>query len=406
MTTPTPVFWPPLAVQRREWLWPRSGPKPPRSDRNFHEYDVALPPDIATRTVRPGPEAAAALVAAAEAIFVLDRSTRVDLTALAGVLLRSESVASSKIERLRASQRDVGVAMLRGMPVHSVAADVAANVRAMAAAVRHDAQDSPYTRDDLLNVHRILLSADPATEPWAGTLRLEQNWIGGSDYCPRDALFVPPPPGLVPPLVDDLVRFCNRTDLDPVAQAAIAHAQFETIHPFADGNGRTGRALVHVLLHRRGLVRRTVVPVSTVLLADVEGYFSGLRDYQAGRLDLWLARFAAAASLAASAGQRLAVELADVRDSWWEAARPRRGSAVETIAEALLQQPVVDIEALRQIVVKVADKNVYRAVDRLVEAGVLSEISGAGRNRIWAALDVLDLLEQFERSLGRRRLLS
>lgn len=396
--------WPAVATQHREWQWPRSGPKPPRRDRQFREFDAAVPAAIADRPVRPGPEASAALDAAAEAITVLDRSTTVDLTALAGALLRSESVASSKIEHLRASQRDVGLAMLRGVPVHSAAAHVAANVRAMTAAVRAAGRADPFTTTDLLDVHRALLADDPHIGVWAGHLRGVQNWIGGSDHSPRDALFVPPPPGLVAPLVEDLIRFCNRTDLDPLAQAAVAHAQFETIHPFADGNGRTGRALVHVLLRRREVARGTVVPVSTVLLADINGYFSGLADYQTGRLDLWLTRFAAAASLAASAGQRLAAELAETRLAWHEASRPRRGSAGAVIVERLLQQPVVDIEVLRQIVPYVADKNLYRAVDRLVEAEVLTELSGGGRNRVWAALDVLDLLERFESGLGRRRL--
>jgi Fic family protein len=204
------------------------------------------------------------------------------------------------------------------------------------------------------------------------------------------------------------VRFCDRTDLDPIAQAAIAHAQFETIHPFVDGNGRTGRALVHVVLRRRRVATRTVVPVSTVLLADVQTYFNGLADYRTGRLDVWLARFAAATSHAASAGLRLATELADVRSQWWNDAHPRRGSAGALILEALLRQPVVDIVSLRALASEgtgtVADKNLYRAVDRLVEAAVLTEVSGGGRNRVWAAIDVLDLLERFEASLGRRRL--
>ncbi|HET9657233.1 MAG TPA: Fic family protein [Kineosporiaceae bacterium] len=399
-----PAPWPAVATQPREWQWPVSGRKPPRGDRHFREFEAAVPADIAGREVRPGPEAAAALAASAESVAVLDRSTTVDLTALAGALLRSESVASSKIEHLRASQREVGLAMLRGVPVHSAAAHVAANVRAMTTAVDGTRPDLPYTVDDLLAIHRTLLADDPMAAQWAGQLRGEQNWIGGSDHSPRGALFVPPPPGLVGPLMADLAGFCSRSDVDPVAHAAIAHAQFETIHPFADGNGRTGRALVHVLLRRGGLAVRTVVPVSTVLLADVNGYFSGLTDYRAGRLDLWLTRFAAATSLAASAGQRLAAELAELREGWRQVARPRRGSAVAVILERLLQQPVVDIDALRVIAPGVADKNLYRSVDRLTEADVLTELSGAGRNRVWAALDVLDLLEQFEASLGRRRL--
>jgi len=400
--------WPAVATQPRPWEWPRHGPKPPRRDRQFHEFDAAVPPAIADRVVRPGPEARAALAAATEAVAVLDRSATVDLTALAGALLRSESVASSRIEHLRASQRDVGLAMIRHGDPRSAAAHVAANVRAMTLAVTRAADNREYTVDDVLDVHRTLLAEDPGHADWAGHLRTVQNWVGGSFHSPRGALFVPPAPGLVAPLVDDLVRFCNRDDVDPVAQAAIAHAQFETIHPFTDGNGRTGRALVHVLLRRRGLARTTVVPVSTVLLADVDAYFAGLADYRAGRLDVWLARFAAAASHAASAGLRLALDLADVRSAWCDAARPRRGSVGAALLEALLRQPVVDIDALRAIAADaggegaVADKNLYRAVDRLVDADVLAEVSGGSRNRVWAAVDVLDLLDRFETDLGRR----
>lgn len=408
--TPRPQPWPRVTWQRRDWLWDPEGPRPRRAEVDFCEFDAAVPPAIAGRAVVPGPEASAVLESAHAAIDVLDRATTVDLTALAGALLRSESVASSKIENLRTSQRDLGLALigpratLHGLPVRTAAAQVAANVQAMQVATQ--TTSGGLDLDDVLGIHRTLLddgvgATDDAA--WAGHLRTMQNWIGGSDRSPQGALFVPPPPGLVGPLMHDLIAFCNRDDLDPLAQAAVAHAQFETIHPFTDGNGRTGRALVHVLLRRRALVTRTVLPVSTVLLADVDGYFAGLDDYRQGRLDRWLARFAAAASMAASAGLRLAGELAETRGQWWRAVQPRRGSAVAAVLEQLLLQPVVDITRLRTITGEVADKNLYRAVDRLVAAGVLSEISGAGRNRVWAALDVLDLLEQFEGDLGRRR---
>jgi len=99
-------------------------------------------------------------------------------------------------------------------------------------------------------------------------IRSEQNWIGGAASSPRDAEFVPPPPELVPDLLDDLCAFCNREDVPASVQAGIAHAQFETIHPFADGNGRVGRALIHVVLRRRALAPRYVPPVSLVLAAD------------------------------------------------------------------------------------------------------------------------------------------
>lgn len=410
--------WPSLDLEHRQWPEPGhdlAGPPTRRRDRlhdRLHDrlrdrvpgsFEAAVPPSIAQRPVGCGPAVAAVLDAAAQAVVALDASTTVDLTALAGALLRSESVASSKIEHLSASQAEVGLAMLRGVPVHAAAAHVAANVRAMTAALAQGDEQREYHVADVLALHRLLLEADPYEGGWAGRVRDMQNWVGGGDRSPHGALFVPPAPQRVPGLLDDLVRFCRRTDVHPVAQAAVAHAQFETIHPFTDGNGRTGRALVHVVLRRRGLARRTVVPVSTVLLADVEGYFEGLDDYRAGRLDAWLARFAAATSVAASAGQGLANDLAAVRQGWYEAVRPRRGSAVATLTEALLRQPVVDIDVLRTLAGGVADTNVYAAVSRLEAAGVLTELSGGGRNQVWAALDVLDLLERFETRLGRRR---
>lgn len=94
---------------------------------------------------------------------------------------------------------------------------------------------------------------------------------------------MPPPPERVKELMEDLVAFMNRGDLPPVVQAAIAHAQFEIIHPFADGNGRVGRALIHVVLRRRGLAPRYVPPVSLVLAADARAYVAGLTAFREER---------------------------------------------------------------------------------------------------------------------------
>lgn len=392
-------MWPPITQERRPWAPPWVDPVH-RPTRGPEVVPVALVPAIADLPVDLG-RAAPSVTAAGDAVRVLDERTTVDLTALAGALLRSESVASSKIEHLATSQRELGMAMLRGVPVATAAAHVAANVRAMSAAVGPMPPDAPYHVVDLLHVHRLLLEADPYEGGWAGRLRTVQNWIGGGDLSPHGALYVPPAPERVPGLVADLVAFCNRTDLDPVVQAAIAHAQFETIHPFTDGNGRTGRALIHVVLRRRGLARRTVVPISTVLLADVEGYFAGLEDYRAGHLEAWLGLFASATARAASAGLALSEDLAALQEGWRRAVRPRARSAVARLVEGLLRQPVVDIDSLRRLT-GVADKNIYAALDRLSEAGVLTELSGAGRNRVWAALGVLERLERLEADLGRR----
>ena len=112
----------------------------------------------------------------------------------------------------------------------------------------------------ITSAHEALMQDDTIEASYAGRLRDMQNWIGGSDYSPRGALYVPPPPATVQGYMDDLLAFANRDDLPALVQAAIAHAQFESIHPFTDGNGRIGRALINTVLRRRKATTRVVVP--------------------------------------------------------------------------------------------------------------------------------------------------
>jgi Fic family protein len=179
---------------------------------------------------------------------------------LARRLLRAESVASSRIEGLVLSQRRLARAEAEEADARDeTARSVLGNVVAMEHAVALGAGAKPLRLKDVLDIHRVLMLAT-TTPRIAGELRERQNWIGGNAYNPGRADFVPPPPEHVKGLMNDLVAFMNRTDLPPVVQAAIAHAQFETIHPFADGNGRVGRALIHVVLRRRGLAPRSSRP--------------------------------------------------------------------------------------------------------------------------------------------------
>jgi Fic family protein len=139
-----------------------------------------------------------------------------------------------------------------GRKVGSGAAEILANIDAMQLSIERAADLEEAHLADFLDIHRVLLERAPNSQI-AGRFRTSQNWIGGNDYNPCGAAFVPPPPGEVDRLLDDLCEFVNDVALPPLVQAAIAHAQFETIHPFEDGNGRTGRALVQVVLRRRGL---------------------------------------------------------------------------------------------------------------------------------------------------------
>ena len=134
----------------------------------------------------------------------------------------------------------------------------------------------------------------------AGRIREEQNWIGGNDYNPCGADFVPPPPEHVLPLLDDLFDAMDDDRLPPLVQAALVHPQFETIHPFHDGNGRTGRALIHVVLNRRGIAPEYVLPISVVLANNRDRYIAALTAFREDGTGQWIEHFAAATATAAN----------------------------------------------------------------------------------------------------------
>ncbi|HEV2361526.1 MAG TPA: Fic family protein, partial [Acidimicrobiales bacterium] len=181
---------------------------------------------------------------------------------------------------------------------------VLGNVRAMDQAVRIGTTVRQFLVDDLLDIHRILLEGT-SEDRFAGVIRTDQNWVGGRGLSPVDAVFVPPPEDRVPELLQDLVSLVNLDDLPAVAQAAIAHAQFETIHPFGDGNGRAGRCLIHVVLRRRGLTPLFVPPISVVLASSAKQYIAGLVDFREGRVDDWIGHFADATTAAAALAKQL-----------------------------------------------------------------------------------------------------
>ncbi len=264
----------------------------------------------------------ATLGEAEAAVAGLNRSYTADvphpLDAFAHVLLRVEATASSRIEEIELSPRRLLTAEADhregGRPSDRRAVEALANIEAMADAVRLASSGRSLRTDHLLEVHRRLMAASmhPTLGGW---VRDVQNWIGGSGYTPVGATFVPPPPEEVPALLEDLMAFVNRTDVPPLVQAGIAHAQFETIHPFGDRNGRVGRALIHTVLRHREVAPVLMPPISAVLARSPNMYFEGLTAWRhvgaadhPGRdlaAEEWLGVFAEGHPLGLSRGTKL-----------------------------------------------------------------------------------------------------
>ncbi|WP_217914008.1 Fic family protein [Miltoncostaea marina] len=373
---------------------------PPRY-RRACEYDAFVPEPLSGDPVSLPAETAGVLSEAERAIGALNARAHPALQPLARLLLRTESIASSKVEGLQVDARGLARAEARrdlGGRVGADALEVLANVDAMQLAVEESAESARVELRHLLAIHASLMRDAPA-QVRAGEVRAVQNWIGGNDYTPCGAAFVPPPPERLSPLLDDLMAFSNGDDLPPLLQAALAHAQFETIHPFADGNGRTGRALVHVLLRRRELAPAYVPPISVVLARDRAGYIAGLGAFREGDVAGWVERFSAAAAEAAILASAYLDAVERLQDEWRAAVAargaPRSQSAVWSVIAVLPAHPVVSVPVATAATGR-SKPAVNQAVADLAAAGVLIPLSDARRNRSWEARGLLDLLSALE----------
>jgi Fic family protein len=367
-------------------------------------YEVFIPEHIGERDFSLDGPAVAAIAEAQAAVAQLDgRAPRVaTLAAVARNMLRSESAASSRIEGVLISQKRLaraGYEQERSGRRDPRAAEVLGNVEAMERAIELGMRATTFTVAHIEDIHRTLLGFTEDAEI-AGVVREKQNWIGGNDYNPIGAAYVPPPPELVRDLLDDLCAFIERDDLAPVAQAAVVHAQFENIHPFADGNGRVGRALVYTVLRRRGDVANYIPPISLVLAAEPKSYIGGLGAYSQGNVSLWCGRFASAVTRAARQAERLAQAIEERQEGWLERlGQPRRDSTARQLVSALPAQPVIDVPVAQRLTGK-SHVAVGNALAQLEQAGILSRLNEKKWGRAWECDEILDLVTEFERDVS------
>ncbi len=386
-----------------ERFWPPDPTAYGRPGQRGGLYRPFVPDFIATREFPLSGPAVAAVVEAARALEHLNsKPARVStMGALAGNLLRSESAASSRIEGVRISHKRLArAAYQQGKGRRDArAAEVLGNVSAMERAVELGGSAERFAVADIRDIHSTLLRFTD-DEEIAGVVREKQNWIGGNDYNPVGATYVPPPPERVPDLLEDLCGFIERADLAPVAQAAIAHAQFENIHPFIDGNGRTGRALIYTLLRRRGEVRNYIPPISLVLATEPKSYVSGLGAYSGGNVSRWCERFASATARAAQGAERLAEAIEARQGSWLELlGQPRKDSAIRQLIGALPAQPVIDVPVAQALTGK-SHVAVGNALQQLEAAGIINRLNERKWGRVWECDQLLTLVDELEKSMA------
>ncbi len=391
-----------------------------RRDSKFGTYRTYIPDLLLPRPLVASSELSARAAEAESAVRVACQGP--NARALEGIsrfLLRSEAIASSLIEGIAPSPQQVALAELaqdedvRGFSQQ--ARLVANNITILRKASSDLLKTDRINVGDITDLHAALLP-----EERHQGLRTVQNWIGGSNWHPLDADFVPPPPDRVENLMNDLVDYLNGSMHAPIVQAALVHAQFETIHPFTDGNGRVGRALIHTVLTRRGLSPRAVLPVSLVLSTLRDRYVSGLTDYRyvgdptaqlaADGVGAWLVTFFDAVLLAAEQATRLASEVEALRVDWLKRiatyrttlgkrTTPRADSATARILDMLNEAPVMTTATAKRLL-GISFPPARAALEDLADAGVVRRKSVDRGSTAYIAQDVLDLVGYAERRLA------
>jgi len=393
-TPPAGQPWPGITFETLHWT--PSATTGRLADLIAGDYDAAVPPDIAEAVVNMDSSVARLCQDAAVEIGRFDSELGTEIAPFAAILLRSESASSSQIENLTASAKAVLMAEA-GDTSRVNATQIATNTVSMQDAV--DLADD-LDGDSILAMHRALLGDQHPD--WAGQWRTQQVWIGGRAASPHQATFVPPHDTRIPHLIDDLIAFSHRPDIEPLTKALIAHAQFETIHPFIDGNGRTGRALMHSILRRDQLTRNVTVPVSAGLLTDTDRYFAALDAYRAGDINPILELGASAALAAIDNGRQLAAETTEAKAGWIDKlAGTRSDAAVWKIVDTLIEHPVTDANTVaeRHNISTVAARG---AINQLAELGIVKQADAGLRFRKWIAPDIATALDHFAQRTGRR----
>jgi len=367
-------------------------------------YRSAVPAKIADLALTLPADLAADVEEAAAALASFDSYARGALGPHSGalgpmssILLRTESTSSSQIENLTVGARQLAMAEI-DQASSANAVVVVGNVRLMEAALRlADVLDE----DAIRRMQAELISRQAGWERHAGVYRDQLVWIGSRSLSPVGASYVAPQAALVADSMADLMAFVDRPDIPVVVQVAIAHAQFETIHPFADGNGRTGRALVHGMLKGKGLVTSTTAPVSAGLLHDTRRYFEALNEYRQGDARPIVERFAEASRYAAYTGSRLVDALGEQLSLSREKMSGVRPQALAwTVLPHLIAQPVVNAQFLVNALGLSATAS-QRALRTLTDAGVLEERSGKQRNRVWQHRGILNVLDDYAEQVRR-----
>ncbi|MGH3850715.1 MAG: Fic family protein, partial [Pseudonocardiaceae bacterium] len=318
-----------------------------------------------------------------------------DPRVLVGPYLRREAVASTRIEGTQASLVEVFDAEAGDQPLNPDVEEVINYIRAMQMGL--DAlQTLPVSSRLIRGMHSVILAGVRGRHRQPGEFRTTQNWIGSPGATIETASFVPPPPGEIGVLLDDLERFVHeQPELPPLVQAALLHYQFETIHPFLDGNGRLGRLLIVFFLVVRQRLPEPLLYLSPYFEQRRDDYYAALQAVrETGGFDRWLALFLDAVALQAADAVARAERLTDLKDRYRAVARAATRGAANRLVDLAFEHPVLTSSIVERRL-DITRPSALSALRQLAELGILTPGAAGPRRQLrWRADAILGVLTE------------
>lgn len=356
------------------------------------EYQAALPLLIAERSVAVPDDLSARISAllVEMARFDVELGQRADNVPT--MLLRSESSASSQIDRLTSTAQSVALAEL----YPKASSDARLVVANMIATQRALELPAGLTLEGIVEIHDLMLDnshLDNQTNSAFEKLRQKPVWLGGTSFTPHTALFVPPAFQHVPEYMADLIEFGTRSDLNPVVKAAILYAQFQTVHPFLTANGQTGRALVHHIFRAEGVLSSTLIPVSVGFLHNIDSLINALQSYREGDPLVIIEELVSALELALFVSRVTETSIESLLEDWDNLVGHRKGSKIRQLPKALVKQPVVNSAYLADSL-GVTQRTATTLILRACEYGMLRHMGKRQRGDFYQSDAIINVLDE------------
>lgn len=372
------------------------------------EYVNNLSGDAAYKSFRPAPlppnpelnidsDMVKKLVEANRDLVRLDTAARLipNVELFISMYVRKEAVISSQIEGTQCTLDDILDPYADGntnLEVRDVINYVGANAYAL-----ERVKTLPLCNCFLREIHEKLLAGVRGQEKSPGEFRKSQNWIGAANCTLNEARYVPPNVEDMNGALTDLEKYLNEgDDYDPLIRIALIHYQFETIHPFLDGNGRVGRMLILLYLMEQGLISKPVIYISYFLKKNQIEYYDRLAEVRRnGNYEQWISFFLEAVSSAAKDSLTTIEKLSELHDRNI-AALPntsRKNDNVRRLFDYIEQYPIIDIKRTA-MALGISYNTTATAVNKLILAGVLKETTNAARNRVFSYEEYLNILRK------------